>query len=100
MMPTVDAWVAIGLLGLVSYFSRVAGVTLARWIPQTSFWNRFFATLPSTLLVSIATPSFVSGQPDLVAGALVTLALAIKKLNLIIAMAGGIAVVALTRLIL
>ncbi|MGH1360486.1 MAG: AzlD domain-containing protein [Burkholderiaceae bacterium] len=100
MIPAYDAWLAIGLLGLVSYFSRVAGVTLAQWIPQTSFWQRFFATLPSTLLVAIATPSFVSGEIDLIAGAVVTLGLAIRKLNLIVAMSGGVIVVALIRLLL
>lgn len=96
-MPTIEAWIAIALLGLVSYLTRAAGVTLAQWIPQTVFWQKFFAALPSTLLVAIAVPSFVSGEPDLIAGGLTTLLLATRKTHLIVAMAGGIAVVALWR---
>ncbi len=97
-MPATEAWTAIVLLGIVSYFTRVGGVTLARWIPRTLFWERFFSTLPSTLLVAISVPSFVSGRPDLIAGAVVTLVLATRKINLILSMSGGILTVALWRL--
>ncbi len=98
-MTDAQAWTAIVLLGVISYFTRAGGVTLARWIPRTAFWERFFSTLPSTLLIAIAVPSFVSGRPDLIAGALITLLLAMRKLNLVLSMAGGILTVALWRLL-
>ena len=97
MMPLEKAWLAIGLIGLVSYLTRVIGVPIAAWIPKTAFWQRFFESLPSCLLVSIAVPSFVSGRPAEMAGALVTLLLAMRKLNLIVAMIGGILTVAAWR---
>jgi len=96
-MPLETAWIAICLLGIVSYMTRVIGVPLAGWIPQTAFWRRFFASLPSCLLVSIAIPSFVSGRPAEMVGALVTLLLAMRKMNLIVAMSGGILTVAMWR---
>ena len=100
MMPLDKAWLAIALLGFVSYLTRIIGVPLAGWIPRTAFWQRFFASLPSCLLVSIAIPSFVSGRPAEMAGALVTLLLAMRKMNLIVAMSGGILTVALWRWIM
>jgi len=45
-MPLETAWIAICLLGIVSNLTRVIGVPLAGWIPQTAFRQRFFHSLP------------------------------------------------------
>ncbi|HEU4604397.1 MAG TPA: AzlD domain-containing protein [Steroidobacteraceae bacterium] len=90
-------WVAIGLLGLVSASTRIAGVPLARWIPRTLFWRRFMNYLPSTLLAAVAVPSFVTGDFAITAAAVLTLLAAACRLNLVISMSVGVATVALLR---
>jgi uncharacterized membrane protein len=90
-------WLVIGLMGLVTFVTRVAGVGLARWIPQTPFWQSFVQHLPTTLLVAIAAPAFASGDPILTIAAVVTLLAATRGWNLIICMSLGVGVVALMR---
>lgn len=92
-------WLAIGAMGLVTLVTRVGGVYLGRFVPTTPFWRRFLDHLPATLLLAIAVPSVFSGEAAQVAGAALTLVLAARRLNLIVAMAGGMAVVALLRAI-
>jgi uncharacterized membrane protein len=90
-------WLVIGLMGLVTFVTRVAGVGLARWVPQTPFWQSFVQHLPTTLLVAIAAPAFASGDPILTIAAIVTLLAATRGLNLIVCMSLGVGVVALMR---
>jgi uncharacterized membrane protein len=91
-------WIAIGLMGAVTFFTRVAGVGLAKWIPETFFWQRLMHHLPTTLLVAIAVPAFLSGDIAMTVAAVVTLVVAALGLNLVICMAAGMATVALLRL--
>jgi uncharacterized membrane protein len=94
---TTIEWIAIALMGVVTFVTRVAGVGLARWIPQTPFWQRFVNHLPTTLLVAIAVPAFVSGDFVLTLAAVATLVTASFGLHLIFCMAVGMASVALLR---
>lgn len=94
-MPT--DWLAIVLIGLVTFFTRVGGVGLANWIPQTPFWQRLLGHLPATLLVSIALPAFVTGNVATTVAAVVTLLVATARSNLVLCMAAGMATVALLR---
>jgi uncharacterized membrane protein len=87
-------WIAIGLLGMVSTFTRIAGAGLARWIPQTPFWRRFMQHLPATLLAAVAVPSFVTGDVAITLAAALTLIAAACRFNLAISMAVGVATVA------
>lgn len=91
-------WLIIGVMGVVTLITRVAGVGLARWIPQTPFWQRFMNYLPATLLVAIAVPSFASGDVALSIAAALTLASAAFGLNLVASMTIGVASVALLRI--
>jgi uncharacterized membrane protein len=90
-------WLAIGLMGLVTFVTRAAGVGLARWIPRTPFWQSFVQHLPTTLLVAIAAPAFATGDLILTIAASMTLLAAIRGLNLIVCMLLGAGVVALLR---
>ena len=98
--PETIEWIVIGLMGLVTLFTRLAGVGLAGWIPETPFWQRFLNHLPATLLVAISVPAFLSGDFVLTAGAAVTLVVAAFGLQLVTCMAIGVGTVALLRLIL
>lgn len=93
-------WAAIATMGAVTFLTRVAGVGLARWIPQTFFWRRLMHHLPTTLLVAIAVPAFASGDLPVTAAAAVTLVVAAWGLNLVVCMAAGTATVALLRLLM
>jgi uncharacterized membrane protein len=92
-------WLAIGLMGLVTFVTRAAGVGLARWIPQTPFWQSFVQHLPTTLLVAIAAPAFATGDPILTIAAVATLLAAMRGLNLVVCMLLGAGVVALLRVL-
>lgn len=91
-------WLAIGLMGLVTFATRVAGVGLADWIPKTPFWRRCVGYLPTTLLVAIATPAFASGDVALTLAAAATLVAAAFGVHLVACMAMGMATVALLRI--
>jgi uncharacterized membrane protein len=93
-------WIVIGLMGVVTLATRIAGVGMARWIPQTPFWRSFVSYLPATLLVAIAAPVFASGDPALTAAATLTLLCAAVGLHLVVCMGVGIGSVALLRLLL
>ena len=90
-------WLVIGLMGIVTLTTRVAGVAMARWIPQTPFWQRFMNYLPATLLVAIAVPSFATGDLPLSVAAVLTLVFAAYRFNLIVSMGVGVMAVALMR---
>src|SRR3954452_681687 len=90
-------WTVIGLMGLVTLTTRVAGVGMARWIPQTPFWQRFMNYLPATLLVAIAAPSFATGDLPLTVAAVLTLVFAAYHFNLVVSMGVGVMAVALMR---
>jgi uncharacterized membrane protein len=90
-------WLAIGAMGVVTFSSRVLGVSLARWIPRTPKWDRFMHVLPGTLLVSIIAPYFASGSGTLTAAAAITLFVAARGSHLVISMAVGVGCVALLR---
>lgn len=91
-------WLAIALIGLVTLVTRIAGVGLARFVPQTAFWRSFINHLPTTLLVAIAAPAFATGDFALTAGAIVTLWAAVSGLHLVACMSIGVGTVALLRL--
>jgi|SRR4051812_36744509 uncharacterized membrane protein len=90
-------WVVIGMLGIVAASTRITGLQLARWIPRTSFWQRFMNYLPATLLAAVAVPSFVTGDTAITAAAALTLVTAALRFNLAITMAVGVGTVALLR---
>ncbi|MEZ5726691.1 MAG: AzlD domain-containing protein [Burkholderiaceae bacterium] len=90
-------WVAIGAMGVVTLLTRVGGVYLGRFMPTTPFWRRFLDHLPATLLLAIAVPTVFGGEPAQTLGAIATFALATRRLNLVVTMAGGMAVVAALR---
>lgn len=99
MAVTTIEWLAIALMGLVTLVTRVAGVGMARWIPRTLFWQRFMNHLPTTLLVAIAVPAFMSGDPAMTLAAGITALVAMSGLNLVVCMTVGVGCIALLRLV-
>lgn len=97
MVAETTAWLAIGLMFLVVLFTRVAGVTMAAWMPSTPFWQRFFKFLPGTLLISISVPSFLSSEWAIVVASALVLGLAMLRVNLVVTMIVGVISVALMR---
>ena len=95
-----NKWLVIGLMGAVTLATRLGGVSMARYIPQTPAWRRFMHHLPTTLLVAIAAPAFFSGDPVLTAAAAATLLVAALGLHLVGSMAVGVLTVALLRYVL
>lgn len=90
-------WFVIGLMGLVTFTTRVAGVQVAKWLPRTPFWTRFVQHLPASLLVAIATPSLTQADPALLGAAWLTLAIAATGVHFVLAMSVGLGAVALSR---
>lgn len=100
MAVTTVEWLAIGLMGIVTLMTRVAGVGMARYIPRTLFWQRFMNHLPTTLLVAIAVPAFITGDVAVTLAAAATALAAIFGLNLVVCMTIGVGCVALLRLVI
>ena len=92
-------WFAIALMGVVTFATRVLGVSLARWIPRTPGWNRFMEVLPGAMLIAIVTPYFASGSLTLTAAAAVTLVVSARGTPLVASMLIGVGFVALLRTI-
>jgi uncharacterized membrane protein len=92
-----NKWLVIGLMGAVTLATRLGGVSMARYIPQTPAWRRFMHHLPTTLLVAIAAPAFFSGDLVLTAAAAVTLLVAAAGLHLVGSMTVGVLTVAFLR---
>ncbi len=90
-------WLTIALLGVVTFATRVLGVSLGRWIPQTPGWNRFMEVLPGAMLIAIVAPYFASGSLALTAAAAVTLLVSARGMPLVASMLIGIGCVGLLR---
>lgn len=90
-------WLAIGLMGVVTFATRVMGASLARWIPRTPKWIRFMEALPGAMLIAIVAPYFASGSMTLTAAAVVTLIVSARGAPLVASMLAGVGCVALLR---
>lgn len=91
-------WLLIGVLGIVTLFTRVAGVGLAKWVPRAYFWQRVMHHVPATLLVAICIPAFAGGDELVAAAAAITLVCAVFSLPLVVCMGIGMGAVALMRM--
>jgi uncharacterized membrane protein len=94
-----DALVAIFGMAGVTYMLRAGGLLLAARLPRQGRWERALGTLPGAVLVAIVVPNVIdSGALGVVAAAFVTV-VAVKTRNLVAAMAVGVLIVALGRLV-
>ena len=92
-----SAWLAIGLTALVTYSFRFGGLSLAAHLPKSGPLRRGLDALPGCILVSLVAPAILHSGPWGLAGALISAGLTLAFRNVFIAMAAGMAVVALSR---
>jgi len=96
-IPDTDVLLALIGAALVTYGLRLGGLLLAERLPRTPFCKAFLEILPGALLTALVVPGIVAAGPWGAAAALVTALLAHKTGNTFLAMAAGVALVALQR---
>ena len=94
-----EASIAIAAMAAANYALRAGGVLLSDRLPREGRLARAFARLPGIVLVSLVAPAVVERGLAGTLAALVTLAIGLRTRGLIPAMAGGVATVALLRLV-
>lgn len=92
--------IAILLMGAVTYFTRVGGFLIMRWIPEGGFVSRWLNAIPGAVLVAILAPIVWHMGWLERSGLVVTLILSALGSNALIAVLGGTASVAVARLLL
>lgn len=91
------ALIAILLMGAVTYFTRLGGFLMMRWIPEGGFVSRWLQAIPGAVLVAILAPTVWNIGWMERAGLLVTLALSALGANSLAAVLVGTATVAAGR---
>lgn len=95
--PTV-LWLALAM-GAVTYGLRLGGLALGERLPKRGRWAHVLGRLPAIIVVAIvASGLYHAGWQGWAAGA-VTAGLALITPGLLIPMSGGVATVALLRLL-
>ncbi|MBO6561817.1 MAG: AzlD domain-containing protein [Nisaea sp.] len=94
------ALIAILLMGAVTYFTRLGGFLMMRWIPEGGFVSRWLSAIPGAVLVAILAPTVWNIGWMERAGLLVTLALSAIGANSLVAVVLGTAAVAAGRALL
>ncbi|MEW5774507.1 MAG: AzlD domain-containing protein [Thermodesulfobacteriota bacterium] len=84
---------AIGGMALATYLTRAAGLFVATRVRLTPRAEAFLQGIPGAVLISIVLPGLTRGGPAEWAAAAVSLGLALKTRNLLVAMLAGVAVV-------
>ena len=94
------AMIAILLMGAVTYFTRIGGFLMMRWVPEGGFVSRWLAAIPGAVLVAILAPT-VWHAGWLERAALVAVAaLSLLGANPLVAVAVGTGTVAAGRALL
>ncbi|UUX48752.1 AzlD domain-containing protein [Nisaea acidiphila] len=91
------ALVAILLMGAVTYFTRLGGFLMMRWIPEGGFVSRWLQAIPGAVLVAILAPTVWNIGWLERAGLVVTLGLSALGSNALVAVLCGTAAVAVGR---
>ncbi|WP_339855210.1 AzlD domain-containing protein [uncultured Nisaea sp.] len=91
------AMVAILLMGLVTYFTRIGGFLMMRWVPEGGFVSRWLAAIPGAVLVAILAPTIWHTGWLERAALLIVAALSLIGANPLVAVAVGTATVAAGR---
>ena len=89
---------AILLMGVATYFTRVAGLFLAERLPRTGAVRVALEALPPAVLTAVIAPAIVAGPAEAVAAAVTILAA--FRLPLIAVVAIGVGTVAAARFLI
>lgn len=95
-------WVAIGLAGLATFLTRALPLVLAMPVPATGAVRRYIDALPTAIIAALAGAVILAPAEQLTRGAepiaaVVVLAVALWRRNLLLAVLAGTAVIALLR---
>lgn len=92
-----DTVLAILAMAVATYATRIGGMLVGALLPRTGRVKQAFDAVPVAVLTALIAPAVTSGTAEMVAGAVTVLTA--TRLPLIVAVAAGIACVALLRAI-
>lgn len=95
MSPDLAAWLAIVAMALVTYATRVAGLLLARHIPEHGRIRAGLDALPAAVLIAVIAPAATAGPAEV--AAVILTALAASRLPLLGVVAVGVVSVTVLR---
>ncbi|WP_158046539.1 AzlD family protein [Skermanella pratensis] len=90
---------AIVLMGLATYATRAGGFWLIQRLRPSRFLEAWLAQIPGAVFAALCAPLVLNSGPAGWGAALLTLVLARATGNFLVAMAAGVAGVAILRLI-
>lgn len=98
-MPA-DSVLAILLLGIATYLTRIAGFLLIRRFRPTPFLEAWFAQVPGTVFVALVAPAVVAAGPPGWAGAVLAFLAMRRSGQFLLGLAAGLGGFVLLRLLL
>jgi uncharacterized membrane protein len=100
MWTSAEALIAILGMALVTFMVKAGGLLLANRLPRDGFAASWLRHIPGAVLASLVAPALVTGTAaEVIAAAATTLVYFLTR-NLFAAMATGVFVVYLARLVL
>lgn len=100
MLTSPEAVIAILGMALVTFAVKAGGLLLANRLPSYGFAAVWLRHIPGAVLASLVAPALVTGSAAEVIAAAATALVYVASRNLFAAMAAGVAVVYLARLLL
>ena len=97
MRPEWQTIIAILLMALATYATRVGGLWLASRLPLSGRVEAWLGYIPGAILVSLVAPVVVSGGLVEALAALAVVAVALKTGNLLASMLTGVGAVLILR---
>lgn len=97
---SLEALITIAGMALATFAIRAGGLLLANRLPQSGFAAAWLKHLPGAVLASLVAPAVVSGGAAEMIAAASTAAIFLVSRNLFAAMAAGVGVVFLARMVL
>ncbi|WP_240230865.1 AzlD family protein [Devosia lacusdianchii] len=99
MWTSTEALIAILGMALVTFMVKAGGLLLANRLPSHGFAASWLKHIPGAVLASLVAPALVTGSAaEVIAAAATTLVYFVTR-NLFAAMAAGVLVVYLARLV-
>lgn len=86
---------AIGLMALATYATRVSGLFVAGWIPQRGRARAALDAVPAAVLIAVIAPSATAGPAEMIAAAVTVLCA--LRLPLIATIVISVVTVVITR---
>ncbi|KQX35726.1 hypothetical protein ASD04_13200 [Devosia sp. Root436] len=100
MHTTPEAVIAILGMALVTIAVKASGLLLADRLPREGFAAAWLRHIPGAVLAALVAPALITGSPAEAVAALATGGVFILTRNLFAAMAAGVAMVYLIRLLI